>query len=264
MKKLLMLFAGVVMAACLSGCGGGVIDQGNVGVQTSFGDVNPQPLHNGFYWHPLSTVTEYTTKETSIAIDGLTPRAADKLTLRDLDVTVYYKAEGAALPRFQAAFSGQSAQLEGDGFYRAGYVLIKTEAQGVVSDEVSKFDSMTIHQNRTPLENGIKAALQKKLDARSPGIFTITGVVINKVLTDPSVEQSIRDSVAAENRLATATKLVQVKEQEAKANEKVNQSLTPAFLEYQRIIAQQNCATSQHCTMIIDGGTSAKIINLNK
>lgn len=263
-KKLLMMCVGVVVAASLTGCGGGVIDQGNVGVQTSFGDVSQQPLGTGFYWHPLSTVTEYTTKETSIVVDGLTPRAKDKLTMRELDATIYYKAEGATLPRFQSAFSGQSAELEGDGFYRPGYVLIKTLAQGVVADEVSKFDSLTIHQNRVPLEAAIKASLQAQLDQRSPGTFKITSVVINKALTDGSIEQSIRDSVAADNRLATATKLVQVKEQEAKANEKVNQSLTPAFLEYQRILAQQNCASSDKCTMIIDGGSSAKIINLNK
>jgi hypothetical protein len=249
------------MALALTGCG--LIDQGNVGVRTQFGKIDQTPV-TGFYTSLLSDVTEYTAKETTIDLNNLQPQAADKMTVQDLEATVFYQANAAALPSFQARFAGQSAQVSGDSFVRPGYVMLNGMARSSVMGEVAKFNADQLNTKRAELEAGIKKELQDKIDAKAPGTFAVTGVVIRNIVNDQSVQQSIRDSVTASNRLATATKLVQVKEQEALANDKLAQSFTPAFLQHEYNEALKACAESSKCTLIVDGSNSGKTLNLGK
>lgn len=259
------LIAGLVLlAACtqLTGCFG-IIDQGNAGVRTSFGKVENEPV-TGMYTAFLSSVDEYTVKETSVSIAKMTPRAADNLTLRELDVVIYYTTNPAQLPHFQASYSGQSSRLDGDSFYRPGYVMIDTLGRSVSMDAVSRMDSLTIHANRPKLEQEIKAETQRQLDAASAGTFTITRVVVTNVQTDPTIERSIQENVTAGKRLDTARKLVQIREQEGLANQKIAQSLTPEFLQHEYNQAIATCAANDKCTLVVDGSGTSKILNVGK
>lgn len=262
MKRILIGLAMLAGCSMLTGCFG-VIDQGNVGVRTSFGDISDQPV-TGMYQEFFSSVNEYTTKETNVAITGMTPRAKDNLTLKELDVSVYYTTNPAKLPHFQATTAGQSARLDGEGYYRPGYVMIETLSRSMTMDSVSRMDSMTIHANRPALEQSIKLDTQQALDAAAPGTFTITRVVVTTVQTDPTIEQSIRDNVTASKRLDTATKQVQIKEQEALANKATAATLTPEFLQHEYNEALKTCAGNSNCTLIVDGSDSGKILNVGK
>lgn len=263
MKKMVMAFLTIAFAAMLAGCGG-VIDEGNVGVRKDWnGKIDEAPV-TGFYTALTSSVTEYTAKETTVNLDHLTPQGADKMTVQRFEATVFYHADPRALPNFQRTFAGQSAKVEGDGFVRPGYVMVEGMARSIVMDEVAKFRAEELNTNRGALEQGIKSGLQAKLNEKAPGVFTVTGIVINAIVNDQSVQASIRDSVAANNRLETAKKLVQVKEQEALANAKLTESLTPAFLQHEYNQAIASCADSGKCTLIIDGSNSGKVLNLAK
>lgn len=262
MKRFLM--ATMLMAVtllALSGCG--MIDQGNVGVRTQFGKIDQTPV-TGFYTNVLSDVTEYTAKETTIELSNLQPQAGDRMTVQDFEATVFYQANANALPGFQARFAGMSGKVSGDDFYRPGYVMLNGMARSSVMGEVGLYAADQLNTKRAELESGIVKDLQKKIDAKAPGTFTITGVVIRNIVNDQTVQQSIRDSVTASNRLATATKLVQVKEQEAMANEKLSASFTPAFLQHEYNQALAACAESGKCTLIVDGSSSGKTLNLGK
>lgn len=142
--------------------------------------------------------------------------------------------------------------------------MLNGMARSAVMGEVAKFPADQLNTNRATLEAGVKKELQSKVDAKAPNTFTITGVVIRNIVNDQSVQQTIRDSVAATNRLQTATKLVQVKEQEALANEKLANSFTPAFLQHEYNEAMKACAESGKCTLIVDGSSSGKTLNLGK
>lgn len=262
MKRILLGLAMLATCFTLTGCFG-IIDQGNVGVRSAFGKIDQQPV-TGMYQSFFSDVTEYTTKETNVTITGMTPRAKDNLTLKELDVVVYYTTNAAKLPNFQATTAGQSAKLDGDGFYRPGYVMIDTLARSVTMDSVSRMDSLTIHANRPALEQAIKTEAQKQLDSAAPGTFNVTRVVVTTVQTDPTIEQSIRDNVTADKRLDTAIKLTKVKEEEAKQNTKIATSLTPEFLQHEYNQAIQTCAANNNCHLIVDGSQSGKILNIAK
>lgn len=248
-----------VLLLALGGCG--VIDTGNVGVRTTMGQIGLSEEAPGFYTSPLSDVEEYTAKETSVSIIDLTPKAADKLMLKDLDVTIFYETNGTQIADFASKRAGMSARLEGDSFIRPGYILIDKLARGASSSAVSKFDSQKLHGNREALESKIAELLQGDLDKSDLGVFKITRVSVSSLLTDSSVEDSIRKNAQAENNIAAAIKQVQVVEQAALANLKLGSSLTPALLQHEYIDAIKVCATNPACTLIV-GSDATPMLNM--
>jgi hypothetical protein len=251
--KYMVLLSALALGAC------GFIDTGTVGVRTQQGQIQPKVEHAGFYTNFLGSLDEYTIKETTVDFEKLTPRAKDNLRLESLGVTVYYTANGDMLPDFQAKHAGQSLQLSGDSFIRPGYVLIHNVGSGVINDAVSHFDSLTMHQNRTGLELEIKTNLQAALNIEEPGMFQVTRVIVTDLHTDPSIEASIRQAIMTQKQVETATQLVQVKKQEALANEQVAQSLSPAYLQHEYNQALIECAKNEHCTMIVGSNGNAQI-----
>lgn len=259
--KFLCIIGGLVLSSLLTACG--QIETGNVGVRTQFGKIQAEEEAPGVYTSVLSHVDEYTTKETYVALDNLTPRAKDNLTLKDLDVTIYYKTTPTKVADFAATHAGMSAKLQNEHYLRPGYVLIENLARGVAYDETSKFDSLTLHQNRQALEASIKEALTAQLNKSDPGYFQITRVVIRTITTDPTVEDSIRRAVAKDKELEAARKEVQVKQQEAAANNALSASLTDNLLKRQYIAAIDKCAGNSNCTLVLGGGSNT-MLNLPK
>ena len=249
MKKMILI-AGLALASLLTGCGG-TIETGNVGVRTSFGKIDQAEVDPGFYVAILSSVTEFTTKETYVSLQNLTPKAKDKLILKDLDVTVYYRTNPSKVAEFVSTHAGMSSKFEKENYYRPGYALIDNMARGIISDEVSGFDSLTLHQNRTDLEAAIKGALVESLNKSDPGYFEITRVVVSSLLTDPSVEESIRKNIAMTNEIDTARKDVQKKLEEANAMTKTANALTPMLLQHEYIKAIDKCASNPGCTLFV-------------
>lgn len=260
--KFLAIIGGIVLSSLLTACG--QIETGNVGVRTQFGKVQAEEETPGVYTAILSNVDEYTTKETYVSLDNLTPRAKDNLTLKDLDVTIYYKTNPTKIAEFVSSHAGMSAKMQGEHFIRPGYVLIENLARGAAYDETSKFDSLTLHQNRQDLESAIKDTLNNQLSKSDPGYFEITRVVIRSITTDPQVEESIRKAVAKDKELEAARKEVQVKAQEAAANNALAASLTEPLLKREYIQAISKCAENSNCTLILGGGNSVPLINLPK
>lgn len=262
MKKLYLICA-IALSMLLTGCGFGTIETGNVGVRTSFGKVQQEEEQPGIYTAIFSKVDEYTTKETFVSLQNLTPKAKDKLILKDLDVTVYYKIHPNKVADFASTHASMSGRMQGENFIRPGYFLIENLAKGVISDEVSKFDSLTLHQDRAKLEASIKTALTEQMNTSDPGYFEITRVNISTLLTDPSVEDSIRKNIQMSNEIDTARKEVAKKLQEAEAMTKTANALTPMLLQHEYIKAISKCAESSKCTLIIGGGNGAvPLVNL--
>ncbi|WKZ86284.1 SPFH domain-containing protein [Ralstonia pickettii] len=274
MKK---LFIGLAMlfSLALTGCGG-TINTGNVGVRTSFGKVDPQEVHEGIYVAILSHVDEYTVKETSIELENLQPRARDNLTLKDLDATVYYKTNPSKIAEFVSTHSGQSAVMKGENFARPGYFLVQNIAKGQLSDEVSKLDSLTLHQNRQKLEDAVRASVQAELD-KDPtvrGTFEVTRVVVRTIMTDPTIEDAIRQAVSAQKQLEAKEKQIEIAKKDAEiektrasgkaaANAALNQTLTKDYLQHEYNEALLACAQRAGCTMIV-GSAGNTLLNVGK
>jgi hypothetical protein len=252
----------VLAAAALSACG--KIHTGHAGVRTAWdGKVSSSLEGEGFYTSWTSHVDEFSAKEIAIPLDNLTPKAKDNLSLAELDVTVYYKVKPEAIREIFVKRTGMSTFSKEADVWLPAYSLVESVSKDRVADVVSKIDSLVIHTQRDTVAIESQREIQKALDATDPGMFTITRVAVRGVKTDASIEQSIRNVVAKEKELETATLNVQVAQKNADAVAKTAVTLTPAYLqhEYNQVLMK---FADKGGTIILDGSSSQKILNLGK
>lgn len=253
----MLLLSALSLTAC------GVVDQGNVGVRTTFGKVNAEPVESGIYVAVLSSVREFTAKESAIALDNLTPKAKDNLSLKDLDVSVFYKTNPASIAGLHVKYAGQSARDDKSGIWFPAYRLLENIARGTVYDTIgTQYDSLTIHNKRSELETDIKTAMQKELDANDPNTFTVTRVVVRQVLTDPAIEESIRLKATREAELKAKIIQVQIAEKDVQIRNLQNQGLTSQILRDKELDVLKIAAEKGSMFVVPQGSTP--MINVSK
>lgn len=258
-KTILLLIAAMALTAC------GRIETGNAGLRTGFdGTVASKVEGEGIYTAVVGHVDQYTLKEVPINLENLTPKAKDNLSLKELDATVYYKVRTPqAIRELAVKRAGSSAHFDKEDFYRPAYFLVESIAKSEFADAVSKHDSLTIHTQRNVLEGEVKKAVQASLDASDPGSFEITRVVVRQVLTDPTVEQAIRNVVAKGKEKEAADLQVGIAQSLAEATAKTANTLTPAFLQHEYNQALMKFA-EKGGTVILDGSASNKMISIKQ
>jgi regulator of protease activity HflC (stomatin/prohibitin superfamily) len=258
----------VVLVAMLALASCGTIETGNVGVRVTLGKVNPEEVTPGIYFGvPLvSSVQQFSAKEIAVDLNDLTPKARDNLSLRDLDLTVYYRTEGAQVADLYVKYAARHARSEGSNVNLPAFQLVHGIARNVVYEETSKLDSLLMHTQRDEMAAAVKRGIQAELDTNDKGVFQITRVVVRALTTDPAIEKSIQDSVAAQKQLETTRQRIQIAEAEAqvevkkaegiaKANQIINQSLTREYLQHEANLALMRFADK--------GGTSTVVIPAN-
>jgi regulator of protease activity HflC (stomatin/prohibitin superfamily) len=267
----------VVVAFILFGGMFGTIATGNVGVRTTLGIMNQNEVTPGVYikWPIISTIQEFTAKEVALDLTDLTPKAKDNLSLRDMDITIYYRAEAQKVAELGAKYAGQSERTD-EGFFLPAYNLVHRMARNTAYEEVARVDSLVMHTQREQLSSAIHESMQKDLDKADPGVFTVTRVVIRAVATDPSIEQSIRDAVSNQKKLEAMevqTKIAQreaeIKVTEARgiaeSNRIISGSLTREYLQHEANLALLKFAQSGNTSTVImpAGMNVAPLINVN-
>lgn len=276
-SKSLVIGVIVVSVVTLGSCSVGTIQTGNVGVKTTLGTVSRDEVTPGLYFLLpfIQSIDHYTAKETSVDLENLTPKAKDNLSLKDLDISVFYKVTDSQVADLAIKYRGQSAYDK--GLYYPAHNLVASLARGAAYDQVAKLDSLVIHTKRDQIEAGIKSALQAELEAADKGVFTITRVVVRSVVTDPSIEQSIRNAVAAQKQLEQieiqnqiAVKQAEIKVTEARgiaeANRIINSTLTREYLQHEtNQVLGEFAKNGKSSTVVIPANMqSAPLININK
>lgn len=259
---LAVLLLGVGVTSC------GTIESGNVGVRTTLGKVNPEEVEPGIYFGVpgISSVQPFSAKEIAVDLNDLTPKARDNLSLRDLDLTVYYKVAPAAAADLYVKYAARHARADGNREYLPAYQLVHGIARNVIYEETSKLDSLSMHTQRDEMAAAVKRGIQAELDLNDKGVFTITRVVVRALTTDPAIEKAIQESVAAQKQLETTRQRIQIAEAEAqveikraegvaKANQIINQSLTREYLQHESNLALMKFAEK--------GGAATVVIPAN-
>ncbi|HET9820880.1 MAG TPA: SPFH domain-containing protein [Burkholderiaceae bacterium] len=262
--------AGVLLAllALLGVTSCGTVESGNVGVRTTLGKVNAEEVEPGIYLGlpGVSTVQVFSAKEIAVELNDLTPKARDNLSLRDLDLTVYYKVVPGAIADLYVKYAARHARAEGAREYWPAYQLVQGVARNVVYEESSKIDSLVMHTKRDEMAAAVRRGIQAELDANDKGVFTVTRVVVRALTTDPAIEKAIQESVAAQKQLETTRQRIQIAEAEAqveikraegvaKANQIINQSLTREYLQHESNLALMKFAEK--------GGAATVVIPAN-
>lgn len=264
----LLAAVAVVLLAVLGFSSCGTIESGNVGIRTTLGKVSTEEVEPGVYLGlpGISRVQEFSAKEIGLDLNDLTPKARDNLSLRDLDVTVYYRVTPGSIAELYVKYAGQHTRDEGSRVYLPAYALLQRVARNAIYQQASHIDSLVMHTQREELALAVRKSLQSELDANDKGVFQITRVVIRSLTTDPAIEKAIQDSVAAQKQLETTKQRIAIAEAEAqvevkkaegiaRANQIINQSLTREYLQHESNLALQKFADK--------GGTSTIVIPAN-
>ena len=221
------------------------VESGNVAVERTLGKVNHEEQLQGlnFKMPFMTSRQEFSAKEIAIDINDLTPKAADNLSLKDLDVSVFYRVPQDRVSELYVKYA-QASGRGTDGIYLPAYGLVVREARSAIYEQVSKIDSLQLHKQRESLQTDVLKELQNRLERSDPGDIVITRVVVRALNTDPSIEAAIRDAVEAEKRLEAKEVQVEIAKKDAEieverakgiaeANAIINQSLTAEYLQHE-------------------------------
>jgi regulator of protease activity HflC (stomatin/prohibitin superfamily) len=241
-----------------------LIESGNVGVRKTLGKVNPEEATPGlnFIMPVVTRITEFVGKEIAIDLTDLTPKAADNLSLRDMDVTVFYRASSGDIADLYVKYANAHQYDNESGSYFPAYRLVFREARRAAYETVAQIDSLTMHKRREQIADSIKVRLQETLDSNDPGVFEVTRVVIRSVLTDPSIEESIREAVANQKRLEAKQVMVEIERKNAEieairaegianANSIINKTLTNEYLQHELNLTLQKFAETGANTIVV-------------
>jgi prohibitin 1 len=281
MKKTPATFVLLASAALLGACS--QIDTGNVGVERTLGKVAPEALPPGIYFTLFKNVDEFTAKEVSFSLNDLTPKSRDNLTMKDVDIDVYFKVTPGKVPSLFVKYQGDVVR-HGDVAERGtkdlviAFNRVSREAREAVYKGIAQLDATTMHTKRTELAELVRSGLQKELDANDPGAFVVTAVNVRNLLTDPAIEAAIRQRAETDQAIekkrkeielakAEAERLVVQAEGEAKANRIISESLTPALKEIRLAEIQRQTAEAlaqKAGNTVLLGGAATPLVNVGR
>ncbi|MES2945128.1 MAG: SPFH domain-containing protein [Pseudomonadota bacterium] len=272
-----LVFLLLLVVLGLSTCG--TIESGNVGVRTTLGKVNAEEVQPGVYVGlPLvSRVLEFSAKEIGVDLNDLTPKARDNLSLRDLDMTIYYRVQPDAIADLYIKYAAQHGRDESGRVLLPAHALLNRLGRNIIYEETSRQESLQMHTKREELAGAVQKGLQIELDKNDKGVFVISRVVIRQLTTDPAIEKAIQESVAAQKQLETTKQRIQIAEAEAqvevkraegiaRANQIINQSLTREYLQHESNQVLQKFAEKGGATTVVIPANmqTAPLINIGK
>ena len=108
-----------------------LIESGNVGVRKTLGKVNPEESTPGLNLKMpvITSITEFVGKEIAIDLTDLTPNAADNLSLRDMDFTIFYRADSGHIADLYVKYANAHQYDEESDSYFPAYRLVYREAR---------------------------------------------------------------------------------------------------------------------------------------
>ena len=269
------------LIALLAGCT--QIDTGNVGVERTLGKVSTEALPPGIYLTVFKSVDEFTAKEISFQLADMTPKSRDNLTMKDVDIDVYFKVMPAAVPTLFTKYQGdvvRHADIVRDGSKDLviAYSRVSREAREAVYKAIAEMDATTMHTKRAELSERVRSGLQAELDATDKGAFVVTAVNVRNLLTDPAIEAAIRQRAETDQAIerkrkevelakAEAERLIVEAEGQAKANQILSASLTPALKEIKLAELQRDAAlaiANKAGNTVLLGGGGQPLVNVGK
>ena len=210
MMKIFLVLAALVLSACTQ------IDTGNIGVESTLGQVKQETMQPGVYFTLFKRVTEVCAKEMPLAINDLKPQTSDKITLSDLDVDIYVQIDQSKAATVMTKWPGDASEINDEDCVRIGMNYVVRQAREAIYDVSSKFGSATIHTDRSKIAADTVRQLQASLDAEAgKGMFFVRSANVRNLVTDPALEANIKAAAQAQFKLQEEKNRLLVAEVEA-------------------------------------------------
>jgi regulator of protease activity HflC (stomatin/prohibitin superfamily) len=200
MKRILISAVTALALMVTMGCS--QINTGNVGVESTLGQVRKEIMPSGVYFTLFKRVTEVSAKESVLSLNDLKPQTSDKISLEYLDIDIYVQIDPAHAPDIMTRWPGDLVKVKGEDGIRVGSNYVTRKAQEQIYNAVAKFGSATIHTERNNLVASIITGLQKDLDdSAGKGWFFVRSANVRALLTDKSLDANIKAAANAQFEL---------------------------------------------------------------
>lgn len=208
--SILLIAASAMLGACTQ------IDTGNVGVESTLGQVKAETMPPGVYFTLFKRVAEVCAKELPLSLEDLKPQTSDKITLSDLDIDIYVQIDPGKAPAIMTKWSGDIAEVKGEDCARIGMNYVTRQAREAVYSAAARRGSATVHTERTQIAADVVKDLQANLDAEAgKGLFFVRSANVRNLVTDPALEANIKAAAQAQFKLQEEKNRLQVAEVEA-------------------------------------------------
>ena len=262
MRRVLAVLGLAIVAVGIIGCTNPSTPAGYVGYVTKhpytmparFYALQTGPTSTGLGWMlEVSNISVTPNTSTEQFVGPTAVLAKDNLHI-EFQAHLLWKVEPQNVKNFVEKY-GET----GDNPLNNAYVnFIKEPFRTYTRDEVQKYDGLDIKDNI----DAIGSAVQDRILALTKGTpFTIISVVIGNIQYPDTVAQSVANKLAATQvleqttiEIQTAKAKAQIREADAegvaKAMDTINQKLTPLYVQYEAIQAQQRMVDSPNHTEI--------------
>lgn len=210
MKKWALVALATSLTACTQ------IDTGNIGVESTLGQVKKETMPPGVYFTMFKRVTEVSAKELGLSLQDMKPQTKDKITLADLDIDIFYQIDPGKAADIITRWPGDMVEYKNEEGVRVGNNYVTRQARETIYNVISEYGSDTVHLERTTIAAKIVDLLQKDLDASvGKGWFFVRSANVRNLVTDPALEQAIKDSANRNFQIAAKQKEVELAKAEA-------------------------------------------------
>ena len=210
MKRIITTLAVASLAACTQ------IDTGNIGVESTLGQVKKETLPPGVYFTMFKRVTEVSAKELRLSLEDLKPQTRDKITLADLDVDIFYQIDPAKASEIMTKWPGDTAEFKGEDGARVGNNYVTRQAREAIYNAIAQYGSDTVHTERVAIAAQVVKSLQADLDeSAGKGMFFVRSANVRNLVTDPALEEAIKQAANRNFQIAAKQKEVELARAEA-------------------------------------------------
>lgn len=210
MKRIITALAVASLAACTQ------IDTGNIGVESTLGQVKKETLPPGVYFTMFKRVAEVSAKELRLSLEDLKPQTRDKITLADLDVDIFYQIDPAKASEIMTKWPGDTTEFKGEDGARVGNNYVTRQAREAIYNAIAQYGSDTVHTERVAIAAQVVKSLQADLDdSAGKGMFFVRSANVRNLVTDPALEEAIKQAANRNFQIAAKQKEVELARAEA-------------------------------------------------
>jgi regulator of protease activity HflC (stomatin/prohibitin superfamily) len=199
----------LIIAAMMSACS--QIDTGNIGVESTLGQVKKETLLPGVHFTLFKRITEVSGKELLLQMNDLRPQTFDKINLADLDIDLYVQINSSKAPEIMTRWPGDLLVTKDEDGARLGINYVTRQAREAIYGTISKYKSDVVHTERVSIAADVVKSLQLDLDnSAGKDWFYVRSANVRNLLTDPALEAAIKEAATKQFQINAKAKEVEL------------------------------------------------------
>ena len=212
MKKILLIAATLTLVACER------IETGEVGLRIGFDkQVNTTELQPGTFNQTfIGSVLTFPVRDIALVLDNMNPQTADNSTLDDMDITVIYSINSAAVGEIYTTKSRAFHARDDHNDILLMYNYLTTVSRSAAYKAAAKHDALKTISARAEIEADTAKYITSALaDEKLDTSLSITKVQVRNIQPAKNIIASANAVITAQNNLKAKQVEVDIAKKEA-------------------------------------------------